>query len=279
MRIAVTGSKGQLGRSLQAELQGHELLLIDLPEYDFTDPGIVEVIADFQPEVVIHAGAYTNVDKAEREPETCYRVNVFGTHNVALACQRCGAVLVHISTNEVFDGTSHKPYLEYDRPNPISTYARSKWMAEQVVRDLVQRFYIVRTAWLYAQGGTNFPSKIMAAADKHGRLRVVRDEFGSPTYAPDLAQAIHQLIQTGHYGVYHFTNEGACSRYEFALKILELSGRGHIPVEPITSDQWERAAKPPLRAVIHNFLGAALGIRLRPWEEALEDYFGLGGHS
>ena len=136
-------------------------------------------------------------------------------------------------------------------------------------------------AWLYARGGgaadgaapVTLSTKIIAAADKHGALRVVTDEVSSPTYAPDLAAAIAQLIHTGHYGIFHLTNSGICSRYEWACKILELSGRGHVPVEPITTDQWQRAAPPPLYAPLVNFAGAALGITLRPWEEALREYF------
>jgi dTDP-4-dehydrorhamnose reductase len=141
------------------------------------------------------------------------------------------------------------------------------------VRTLLNRFYIVRTAWLYARGGNNFVTKIIAAADKHGALRVVTDEVSAPTYAPDLAGAIARLIHTDHFGIFHFANSGICSRYDWACKILQLSGRGHIPVEPITTEQWPRAAPPPLYAPILNFTGAALGITLRPWEEALQEYF------
>jgi dTDP-4-dehydrorhamnose reductase len=132
----------------------------------------------------------------------------------------------------------------------------------------------VRTAWLYAQSGKNFVSKMIQLADERGELQVVTDEVSSPTYAPDLAQAIANLIRTDHYGIYHFTNEGVCSRYDFAVKILELAGRGHVPIRSITSDQYTRASIPPLYAPIRNFCAAtALGITLRPWEEALRAYF------
>jgi dTDP-4-dehydrorhamnose reductase len=141
------------------------------------------------------------------------------------------------------------------------------------VRTLLRRFYIVRTAWLYARGGENFVTKIMAAADRLGALKVVTDEVSSPTYAPDLAEAIGQLIDTEHYGIFHFTNSGICSRYDWAHKILDLSERSEVRVEPITTEHWQRAAPPPLYAPIQNFAGAALGISLRPWQEALEEYF------
>jgi len=275
MRIAITGHKGQLGQALQQALKEHELLGLDLPEHDITDPAtIVTTVADFQPQVVIHAAAMTNVDGCERDPELAFRVNVLGTQHMALACQRAGAALVHISTNDVFDGKLGRPYYEWDRPAPQSVYARSKAAAEFYVRSLLQQFYIVRTAWLYAQGGENFVTKIIAAADRFGALKVVTDEVSAPTYAPDLAQAIAQLITTGHFGFYHFTNSGFCSRYDWACRILALSGRGDVPVEAITTADWKRAAPPPLYAPLVNFAGAALGITLRPWEEALQEYFG-----
>jgi dTDP-4-dehydrorhamnose reductase len=275
MRILITGHNGQLGRALYKALPNQNLLGIDLPEHDITDPlAILDTVSEFQPDLVIHAAALTDVDGCERDPELAFRVNVLGTQNIALACSRCGAEMVHISTNDIFDGKLGRPYYEWDAPSPQSVYARSKAAAEFYVRTLLGRFYIVRTAWLYARGGSNFVTKIIAAADRLGGLQVVTDEVSSPTYAPDLAQAIAQLIGTGYYGIFHLTNSGVCSRYDWARKILELSGRGRVPVEPITTDQWSRLASPPLYAPIVNFAGAALGITLRPWEEALQDYFG-----
>jgi dTDP-4-dehydrorhamnose reductase len=274
MRIVITGHRGQLGRALQEVLAGEALFGLDLPEHDITDPAsALDTVVRLQPDLVIHAAAMTNVDSCERDPDMAFRVNTLGTHNLALACGRCGATMVHISTNDVFDGKLGRPYYEWDSPSPQSVYARSKAAAEFYVRTLLHRFYIVRTAWLYARGGSNFVTKIIAAADKHGALRVVTDEVSAPTYAPDLAHAIARLTQTEHYGIFHFTNSGLCSRYDWARKILELAGRGHVPIEPITTDQWSRAATPPLYAPLVNFTGAALGITLRPWEEALHDYF------
>lgn len=274
MRVFLTGCKGQLGQCLQPLLGGEVLCGADLPEHDITDPvAIRKAILDFAPDVVIHAGAFTNVDACETDPDTAYRVNALGTHNVALACLQCGAEMVHISTNEVFDGTKSTPYLEWDTPNPINAYARTKWAGEQYVGRFLHRYYIVRTAWLYARGGNNFPAKIIRAADERGALSVVADEFGTPTYAPDLAEAIVKLIATHHYGVYHFTNEGVCSRYDWAVRILQLAGRGHVPVKPIPASEWKRASTPPRYAPLRNFCGAALGITLRPWQDALEAYF------
>ncbi len=272
MRIAITGAKGQLGRSLQQVLEGSELLLIDLPEHDVTQGGIIPLVADWGPDVVIHAAAMTDVDGCEKDPEQAYRVNALGTRNVALACQRCAAPMLYVSTDYVFDGTSEEPYLEYDEPNPSSAYARSKLAGEEFVRDLLKRFYIVRTAWLYGHQGQNFVEKVLELADRGDELSVVVSEFGSPTYAPDLAVAISRLIQHQLYGIYHLVNEGSCSRYEFAAKILQLAGKGDVPLRPTTS--YPRAARVPRRAVLRNFAAAAqLGITLRPWEEALMAYF------
>jgi dTDP-4-dehydrorhamnose reductase len=274
MRIVVTGHKGQLGQALQKALAREDVMGLDLPEADITAPSsIIDMVAEYQPDVVIHAAAMTDVDGCEQDPELAFRVNIIGTQNIALACERSGAAMVHVSTNDVFGGKLGRPYYEWDKPSPQSVYAQSKAAAEFYVRALLTKFYIVRTAWLYARGGSNFVTKIIAAADRHGALKVVTDEVSAPTYAPDLTDAIAQLIRTGHYGFFHFTNSGICSRYDWARKILELSGRGNIPVEPITTGQWQRPAPPPLYAPIVNFTGAALGITLRPWEAALQAYF------
>jgi dTDP-4-dehydrorhamnose reductase len=247
---------------------------MDLPDYDVADPASIDhELAALQPDVVIHTAAMTDVDGCESDPGLAFRVNTLGAQNVALACMKSGAAMVHISTNDVFDGTLGRAYYEWDPPSPQSVYARSKAGAEFYVRCHLHRFYIVRTAWLYARGGSNFVTKIIAAADRLGALRVVTDEVSAPTFAPDLAAAIARLIRTGHYGIYHFTNSGVCSRFEWARQILELSGRGQVPIEPITSDQWPRAAPAPHYTPLVNFAGAALGISLRRWEEALREYF------
>jgi dTDP-4-dehydrorhamnose reductase len=273
MRIYITGSKGQLGRTLMRRLAQHDLLGVDLPEIDLTDLNATRSsLVAFKPDLIIHAAAYTDVDGAARNPDLAYRVNALGTRNVAVVCEALGASLLAISTNEVFDGTKSEPYLEFDPANPINPYAKSKLAAEHFVRDLTTRFYIVRTAWLYGLGGNNFVKKMINLADTNGKLRVVTDEVSSPTYTEDLITAIEQLINTGAYGIYHFTNGGACSRFEFAQKILELSGRAHIPIEPITLKDFSRPSTPPPYAPLRNFCGAHIGITLRPWQDALADY-------
>jgi dTDP-4-dehydrorhamnose reductase len=276
MRIVITGALGQLGKALQEALAGADLILVDVPDWDITDPGSVSRMADLKPAVVIHCAAMTDVDGCARNPDLAYHVNAFGTQNVALACQRAGAALVHISTNEVFDGAATEPYREFDPPRPINPYGASKLAAEQIAARLVTKLYIVRNSWLFAPGSNNFVNKMVTLADQHGRLRVVSDEVANPTYAPDLADAIARLVQTEHYGNYHLVNEGYCSRHEFAVEILRQSGRDSVPVSPITSDQFRRASTPPPFAPLRNNVGAALGITLRPWQEALADYFSEG---
>jgi dTDP-4-dehydrorhamnose reductase len=272
MRLVITGANGQLGRSLQDSLAGNELLLVDLPEYDVTEAATVEAVVDFQPELVIHAAAMTDVDGCETDPDLAYKVNALGTRNVALACQRCGAAMLYVSTDYVFDGTKDELYLEYDEPHPLCVYAKSKLAGEQSVRDLLNSFYIVRTGWLYGRMGHNFVGKVLELAERHDELRMVDNEFGSPTYAPDLAQAIAGLVSSGVYGIYHLINEGACSRYEFAATILELAGMDRVTVLP--TKVYPRAARVPRRALLRNFAAATqLGIVLRPWKEALGAYF------
>jgi dTDP-4-dehydrorhamnose reductase len=273
MRIVITGAEGQLGRAVQSALAEQALVLMDIPGWDITDPGLVPVMAKLKPDVVIHCAAMTDVDGCARDPELAYRVNAFGTQNVALACQRSGAAMVHISTNEVFDGTASQPYREFDPTRAINPYGASKLAAEQVASRLVHKLYVVRISWLFGPKASNFVSKIMSAADQYGELRVVTDEVANPTYAPDLADAVARLIQTGHYGIYHLVNEGYCSRYEFAVEILRQAGRESVPVSPITRDQFQRASTPPPFAPLRNTVGVALGIRLRPWQAALADYF------
>jgi dTDP-4-dehydrorhamnose reductase len=274
MRILITGANGQLGRTLQKVLSSQDLYLADLPDLDVADHTSVQRISDLNPELVIHCAAMTNVDGCARDPDAAFKVNAFGTQNVAHACLRCNAEMVYISTNEVFSGQGDRPFREDDPPNPINPYASSKRAGEQMAaRYLKTGLYIIRTAWIFASGGHNFPAKIIAAADSGQPMRVVTDEVSNPTYAPDLAEAIAKLIQTHTYGVYHFTNAGYCSRFEFAQEILRQSGRAHISIEPITLADYPRPSAVPPFTPLTNTRGAELGIQLRPWPEALQVYF------
>jgi dTDP-4-dehydrorhamnose reductase len=242
------------------------------PEYDLAVPTIADQVAALAPDVVVNCAAWTDVDGAESNPDAAYAANALGPHYLAEGCGRCGALLVQVSTNEVFAGEPGRLYREYDEPQPGSVYARSKLAGERAVIQRLERFIVARTAWVFSTEGANFPSKITAAADRHGALRVVHDEWGNPTYAPDAAAAIARLIERKRSGIYHVVNEGQASRFELAQAVLQATGRGHIPLSPIAHSEWPRAARPPLHAVLVNQAAAALGIRLRPWQEAVQEY-------
>ena len=233
---------------------------------------VFTAVAAIKPDLLIHCAAYTNVDDCAQDPALAYRVNGLGTQNVALACQAMGVDMVHISTNEVFDGLNRTGYEEWMPVCPANAYGRSKAAAEVHVQNILSRFYIVRTAWLYAPQGRNFIHAILNRAGSTGELRVVTDEIGNPTYVQDLAAAIAQLITTQQYGIYHFVNEGACSRWQFANEIVRLAGLDEVINMPILSKEFKRPSSPPPFGALHNIAGAAIGIKLRPWQEALADY-------
>ncbi len=275
MRIAITGSHGKLGTELVHELGRTHVIPVVRPEFDVANRQVIRSIAVLEPTLVIHLAAMTDVDGCARDPDAAFRANALGTQNVALACQRARAVMLYISTNEVFDGTKNSPYLELDEPRAINPYGASKLAGERYVQMLLDRFYIVRTAWLYARGNANtFPSKIIATAKQDGRLAVVDDEIGNPTYAPDLARALAALIETNHFGIYHLTGEGSASRHDWVARILQLAGMGAVPLTRIKLAEFQRASTPPRNGALANFAAATtLGIRLRPWQDALEEYF------
>lgn len=275
-RILIVGHKGQLGRILYSFPSEHERLGIDLPEHDITNaPETQYALREMRPQIVINTAALANVDAAESNPELAYRINAHAAGTLARACRQLGVSFYHISTNEVFAGDRDEPYDEWDTPDNVhgSVYARSKRAGERATRFYSEDVRIVRIAWLFAPDGVNFPAKIVAAADKRGALKVVDDEFGNPTYAPDLAEAIYKLIDLkAPSGIYHLTNSGVASRYDVAKETLRLTDRGRIPIAPIPHTAWQRPTDPPLRALLANRAAAALGIALRPWQEALADW-------
>jgi dTDP-4-dehydrorhamnose reductase len=273
MRILITGSSGQLGKMLQQKLVGQELAHVDLPENDITDREQILSLSDsFSPDVIIHCAAYTDVDGCVTNSDLAYRVNSLGTQNVALAALKVGAAMVHISTNEVFAGDRADGYEEWMQPDPINVYGRTKAASEFHVQSILQRYYIVRTAWLYAPGGHNFIHAVLRQATQEAPLQVVTDEIGNPTNARDLAEAIVKLIDSHQFGVYHLVNEGACSRYEFAQEVLNLSKYSRKSVVPILSSEFIRASTPPPYAALHNICAKSIGITMRPWQDALADY-------
>jgi dTDP-4-dehydrorhamnose reductase len=274
MRIAITGATGQLGRALCAALgPRHEVIPLGRADVDLERPDAVERLAATGAELIVHPAAYTNVDGCARDPALAYRVNALGTKYAALACRRLGAPLVYISTNEVFDGAGARPYLEYDPAAPINPYGWSKWCGEQAVREALDRFYIARVAWLFG-GERNFVRTVLRLAGEREELAMVADEIGSPTYAPDAAAAVARLIETDHYGTYHLVNAGHCSRYDFAAAALRFAGRD-TRLRPIRLVDFKRESTVPRYTPLENAAAAALGIALRPWHEALEEYLRL----
>lgn len=274
MNVVVVGGRGQLGRALIHCLRaaGHHAVVWDRPVVDIADPHIAERVAHARPDAVINAAALTNVDAAETDPGPVYAANTLGPHYLAEGCERCGALFLQVSTNEVFAGTPGRFYYEHDEPQPGGVYARSKLAGERAVLMACRRVIIARVAWLFGPGGANFPTKIVAAADKSGALRVTSDEFGNPTYAPDAAAAMVRLVELGRTGIFHVVNEGYASRFELAGAVLRAAGRGHVPLTPIAASEWQRPAPPPLHAVLVNQAAAALGVRLRPWQDAVSEY-------
>ena len=273
MRVLITGSSGQLGIMLQSRLTAQELALVDLPEFDVCNrEQIFSIFNSFQPDVVIHCAAYTDVDGCVSNPELAYKVNSLGTQNVALACHHTGVAMVHLSSNEVFAGDKPDGYEEWMIPDPQNIYGRTKAAGEYHVRSILQRFYIVRTAWLYAPGGRNFIHAILRQAQQGTRLRVVTDEIGNPTNAKDLADAIVKLIYTDQFGTYHLVNEGACSRFEFAQQVLQLGSTRNAEIVPILNNDYKRASTPPPYGALKNICGSSIGIKLRPWRIALAEY-------
>ena len=288
MRILITGAAGMLGtdaRRIFTEL-GHHVFPTDvgpaavngIVPLDITDAHAVRTLfAELQPDLVFHGAAYTNVDDCERDPDLAYKVNALGTWAVASAAEAVGAALVAISTDFVFDGAKTLPYTEFDTPNPLSHYAASKLAGENLARSSCRRCYVVRTSWLYGVHGKNFPYTILNLAKTKPELPIVADQFGTPTYSVDLVNAITDIISTGLYGVYHVSNKGQASWEEFARVILAKTGQAHVPVTPITSDDYAQRfgspTKRPAYSVLRRYALELMGRdTLRPWEDALDAF-------
>ncbi|HEX2172078.1 MAG TPA: dTDP-4-dehydrorhamnose reductase [Dehalococcoidia bacterium] len=273
MRIVITGAGGQLGRALSASLTDrHTIIPLTHQDCDVADVRAIDQIAGREPDLILHAAAMTHVDGAALDPDRAQRINGLGTRNVALAAQAQDVPLVYVSTNEVFDGRACTPYDELAETRPVNAYGASKLAGERYVQMLLRRYYIVRTAWVFGPGGNNFVSKILSLARGGAPLRLVTDEIGAPTYAPDLADAIGRLIEWPVYGIFHLTNQGVCSRYEYARRLLDAAGLADRPLEPIRLADFTRPSTPPPYTVLRNRCAADLGIELRPWQEALDEY-------
>lgn len=269
MRILVTGGTGQLGTALsRLAPKVHPVVALGTAKLDVRDRDIVRRrFHDHRPEVVIHAAAMTNVDGCETDPASAHRVNVGGTANVIEAAREIGARVVYISTNYVFDGEADMPYQEGDGPDPISVYGRTKLDAETIV-GAEPSSVIIRTAMLYDETGRNLVNTMLRLAATQPRLVGVDDQFGNPTYAGDLAEAIFGLIETNASGIFHLVNQGVTSWYGWAREIFQVVGNP-IPIDPIPANSFPRPARPPRYGALENTRAAALGIQLPAWEDGL----------
>lgn len=276
MKILVTGSKGQLGVELLQMLKSdHEVIGFGTEDLDVTNFATArEVIRSISPDCVIHAGAYTDVDGCELDPDMAYLANAYGTQNVAIACEECGATIVFISTDYVFDGAKGEPYIEFDKANPINIYGKSKYAAEEFVTSFCTKYYIARTAWLYGKfASRNFVKTVLSLVGDKKELRIVCDQVGSPTCTYDLSLAIRELIKSERYGLYHVANEGEVSWYQFTKLILDYKEISDVQVIPITSDELDKPADRPSYSVLRNFCLEKSGIfKMRSFEDALKDY-------
>ena len=277
MKILITGSSGMLGHDLIEILKdNHELILTSSKTLDITDNNrVIEFICENKPDIVINSAAYTNVDGCEENQETAYSINGDGVRNLAIGCSKIDCPLVHISTDYVFNGENTRPWVEDDEIGPISVYGKSKLKGEEAILETLDKFFIIRTAWLYGINGGNFPKTMLELAKNHSEITVVYDEVGTPTYTPDLAKAISQLIDTDYYGIYHITNSGSCSWCEFARYIFEVADKD-VKVIPVTASEFARPAPRPHYSVLENKKWIENGFKpLRNYKDAAKEYIEL----
>ena len=293
-RILITGSSGMLGIDLSRELKSdYEVIGLDMVRHpnskvrkffigDITDrEALAAIIMKASPDVVIHCAAWTDVDGCQLDSRKAYKINSTGTRNIALACKKTGVTLIYISTDFVFSGRKLRPYVETDKTGPLSVYGDSKLKGEAFVRKTLDRYFILRTSWLYGKHGKNFVDTIAAKAKSERSLKVVMDQAGSPTYTKHLAKAIHMLLckaagrsplPAENFGIYHISNSGAVSWYDYAIKILKLAGSNTIVV-PITSGELSRPAKRPAMSVMDNSkFRKFTGYRMPGWKIGLKEY-------
>jgi dTDP-4-dehydrorhamnose reductase len=273
VRILVTGAGGQVGCEVAAHLPHHEVMALGRNELDVAERDAVEqVLGTVLPDAVVNCAAYTRVDACETDPEGAMTVNALGPRHLAAACSRVGAHLVHISTDYVFDGEKDGPYDEWDQPGPRSVYGRSKLGGEVEVARHASSWTLVRTSWVFGRRGRDFVDTILRRAREGGPLRVVTDQRGCPTYAPDLAGMLARLAVERRPGVYHVTNQGACTWHELARAAVELAGLDPDLVGETTAAELGRPAPRPANSVLANTALTGSGLpRLRPWRAALEE--------
>ena len=275
MKILVTGYNGQLGYDVVKELNSRsvECRGVDREDFDITDRDeTVGYICDYAPDAVIHCAAYTAVDRAEDDEENCRKVNADGTENIAVACEKLRAKMLYVSTDYVYGGDGEAPF-ETDSPtNPKNVYGVTKLEGEKAVMKYIDKFFIVRTSWVFGINGSNFVKTMLRLGDEKENLSVVCDQVGSPTYTPDLARLICDLIVTEKYGIYHGTNENFCSWAEFAAEIMKLGGKKTV-INPVPSSEYPTKAERPHNSRLSKKCLDEAGIkRLPTWQDALKRF-------
>lgn len=269
MRILLAGAEGQLGRVVQSGFGSHQVIAPSEADLDICDRRKVEEALDrVRPDLLFNAAAYTDVDGAETDPEAAFAGNARGPGILAVATERCGIPLLHISTDFVFDGEAGRPYDERDETGPCSVYGRSKLEGEEAVRQLNPQHFVVRTSWLYAPDGRNFPRTMLELAERP-EVRVVNDQFGSPTFAPHLAAALLRLLESESWGTYHLAGRGVASWWELASTLFRELGI-ETPVRPVTTEEFPRPAKRPRFSALTSVQEP--WILLPPWEEGLRAF-------
>ena len=275
LKVWISGANGHLGQALCTRLdrEKYQLIATDVAEVDVTVPAEVRAFADAnRPDVIINCTGITDTDECEANPEHAYRVNALGARNLSIVARKCGSKIVQLSTDDVFDGQSKKPYTEFDDTNPLTVYGRSKRAGENYVKEFTHKHFVIRSNWVYGHGGHNFVNRVLAAAEAGNGLSVASDQFGSPTSAKDLAKMIMYLISTNEYGTYHVTCRGVCSRYEFAQEILKLAGKD-IELRAVPTEQSDLSAVRPPYAVLDNFILRIIEVYDMPdWKESLKEY-------
>lgn len=273
-KVWVIGANGQLGSAINELLDRREVEVLntDLEEVDVTEAESVLNFGEMnRPDVIINCAGLTSVTECENNVEKAYKVNAVGARNVSIVARRIGAKLIHLSTDDVFDGKSQTPYGEFDSPVPCSVYGKSKLAGEQFVKDFAERYFIIRSNWIYGKGN-NFIKKLLELAGQKEVINVSKESFGSPTSAKELARFIVYLMESSEYGVYHATCEGTCSRYEFAEEVIKLVGLS-VKLEAVHNEEDELAEQRPAYTVLDNLMLRLLGnYQLPHWKEALADY-------
>lgn len=276
MRVLVTGAGGMLGRSLVSCLESRNMTVIPMPREDMDVTNYSQVLDQVngsKPDMVVHAAAFTKVDQAESEPDLAYLINGYGTENLAVACNKVKIPMLYVSTDYVFDGEQSRPYQPWDQTRPLSVYGRSKLAGEKSITNQLTEFFIVRTSWLYGPYGKNFVDTIYQMALDKKPLRVVSDQYGSPTCTLTLSEMIADLIQTKRWGVYHATDGGVTNWYEFAKAVVDKLGAEVSPIE--TKDMPRPATRPKYSVLDKTTLVHTIGREPVPWRESLAMYLEL----